>query len=52
VLFRSVRRMAAYAFAQTLGATRIEISPLAKRDTVRGGAALFAYERARRAGSR
>jgi len=45
-----VRRMAAYAFAQALGATRIEISPSAKRDTVRGGAALFAYERARRAG--
>src|SRR5438552_12367397 len=47
-----VRRTAAYALAHPLGSTRIQISPSDKRDTVRGGAALFAYERARRAGSR
>ena len=47
-----VRRTAAYAFAHPLGSTRIQITPSDKRDTVRGGAALFAYERARRAGSR
>jgi glucokinase len=47
-----VRRTAAYAFAHPLGATRIQISRADKRDTVRGGAALVAYERARRAGGR
>lgn len=47
-----LRRTAAYAFAQPLAGTRIQIVPSDKRDTVRGGAALFAYERARRAGSR
>jgi len=47
-----VRRAAAYAFSHPLGSTRIEITPSDKRDTVRGGAALVAYERARRAGSR
>jgi len=47
-----VRRTAAYAFAHPLGSTRIHITPADKRDTVRGGAALFAYERARRAGGR
>jgi len=47
-----MRRMAEYAFAHPLGATRIQITRSDKRDTVRGGAALFAYERARRGGSR
>jgi len=47
-----VRRAATYAFAHPLGSTRIEITPSDKRDTVRGGAALVAYERARRAGGR
>jgi len=47
-----VRRTAAYAFAHPLGATRIQVTRSDKRDTVRGGAALVAYERARRAGSR
>ena len=47
-----VRRVAAYAFAHPLGSTRIQIIRSDKRDTVRGGAALFAYERARRAGGR
>jgi glucokinase len=47
-----VRRTATYAFAHPLGATRIHITHTDKRDTVRGGAALVAYERARRAGSR
>src|SRR5205807_1842630 len=42
-----VRRTAAYAFAHPLGSTRIQITRSDKRDTVRGGAALFAYERAR-----
>jgi glucokinase len=47
-----MRRTASYAFAHPLASTRIQITPSDKRDTVRGGAALFAYERARRAGSR
>src|SRR6266481_758627 len=47
-----MRRTAAYAFAHPLGSMRIQITRSDKRDTVRGGAALFAYERARRAGSR
>jgi glucokinase len=47
-----VRRTAEYAFAHPFGATRIQITRSDKRDTVRGGAALFAYERARRGGSR
>jgi len=47
-----VRRTSEYTFAHPLGATRIHITPSDKRDTVRGGAALFTYERARRAGSR
>jgi len=47
-----VRRTSEYAFAHPLAATRIHITRSGKRDTVRGGAALFAYERARRAGGR
>lgn len=47
-----LRRAAAYAFAHPLGSTRIQITRADKRDTVRGGAALVGYERARRAGSR
>ncbi len=47
-----MRRTAAYAFAHPLGSMRIQITRSDKRDTVRGGAALFAYERARRAWSR
>jgi len=47
-----MRRTADYAFAHPLASTRIQITRSGKRDTVRGGAALFAYERARRAGSR
>jgi len=47
-----VRRTAEYAAPHPLGATRIQITRSDKRDTVRGGAALFAYERARRAGVR
>jgi glucokinase len=47
-----LRRTAGYAYAHPLGSTRIQITRSTKRDTVRGGAALFAYERARRAGGR
>jgi len=47
-----LRRTAGYAYAHSLGSTRIHITRSNKRDTVRGGAALFAYERARRAGTR
>jgi glucokinase len=47
-----LRRTAAYAFAHPLASARIQITRADKRDTVRGGAALVAYERARRAGSR
>jgi glucokinase len=47
-----LRRTAEYAFAHPLGSTRIHIVRSGKRDTVRGGAALVAYERARRGGSR
>jgi glucokinase len=47
-----LRRTAGYAFAHPLASTRIQIMRADKRDTVRGGAALVAYERARRAGSR
>jgi hypothetical protein len=47
-----LRRTTAYAFAHPLGSTRIQITRSDKRDTVRGGAALVAYERARRARSR
>jgi len=47
-----LRRTADYAFAHPLASTRIQITRSGKRDTVRGGAALVAYERARRAGSR
>ena len=47
-----LRRVAAYAFAYPLRSTRIHIMRADKRDTVRGGAALVAYERARRGGSR
>ena len=47
-----MRRTAGYAFAHPLGSMRIHISRSDKRDTVRGGAALFAYERARRQGRR
>jgi glucokinase len=36
-----------YAFARALASTRIAIVPLDKRLTVRGGAALFLYERGR-----
>jgi glucokinase len=37
-----------YAFARALASTRIAVIPLDKRVTVRGGAALFLYERGRR----
>lgn len=37
-----------YAFARALAATRIAVLPLDKRATIRGGAALFLYESARR----
>jgi glucokinase len=47
-----LRRTTGYAYAHPLGSTRIQVSRSNKRDTVRGGAALFAYERARHAGSR
>ena len=47
-----LRRTAGYAFAHPLGSARIQITKSDKRDTVRGGAALLAYERARRAGGR
>jgi glucokinase len=39
-----LRRAGRYAFARALAATTIRFSPSAKRDTVRGGAALFLYE--------
>jgi glucokinase len=42
-------RLARYAFAEALGATRIEILSLDKPATVRGGAALVRYEMRRRA---
>jgi glucokinase len=42
-------RLARYAFAEALAATRIEILDLDKRATVRGGAALVRYETRRRA---
>ncbi len=46
-----VRAQAArYAFRQALGSTRIEILSMEKDSTVRGGAALVAYETRRRSG--
>ena len=44
-----IRRVGTYAFAAPLTATRIHITPSDKSGTVRGGAALVRYERARRA---
>lgn len=50
-----LRRAGKYAFPRVLASTTIRIVPSSKRDTVRGGAALFLYEselrRASRAGS-
>jgi glucokinase len=43
-----LRRTARYAFARVLADTIIRIVPSSKRDTVRGGAALFLYESERR----
>jgi glucokinase len=43
-----LRRTARYAFARVLADTIIRIVPSSKRDTVRGGAALFLYECERR----
>ncbi|MGH7267771.1 MAG: ROK family protein, partial [Candidatus Rokuibacteriota bacterium] len=45
-------RVGEYALAPALAATRIHLIPGHKSQTVRGGAALFLYERARRAGRR
>jgi len=45
-----VRRAGEYAFADCLDSTAIHFVPGDKRQTVRGGAALVQYERARRAG--
>jgi glucokinase len=45
-----MRRAREYALAEALAKTRIHFSPGDKRQTVRGGAALVLYERARRAG--
>jgi len=45
-----VRRAGEYAFADCLDSTAIHFVPGDKRHTVRGGAALVQYERARRAG--
>ena len=48
-LERSIRdQVAAYALPAALAATRIEFVPGHKTQTVRGGAALFLYEQARR----
>jgi glucokinase len=43
-----LRRAGRYAFARAIAATTIRFAPSAKRDTVRGGAALFLYESERR----
>ena len=45
-----LRRTAKYAFARVLADTTIRIVPSSKRETVRGGAALFLYESERRDG--
>ena len=39
-----LRRAGKYAFPRVLASTTIRIVPSSKRDTVRGGAALFLYE--------
>jgi glucokinase len=46
---RILEHAAEYAFAATLAAARIHFVPGYKKQTVRGGAALVLYERARRA---
>ncbi len=47
-----LRWTARYAFSRALARTRIAVVPLDKRATVRGAAALFLYETARRGRSR
>ncbi len=44
-----IRRTGEYALAEALASTRILLVPGRKSQTPRGGAALFLYERARRA---
>jgi glucokinase len=45
-----LRRAACYAFARVFADTTIRFVSSSKQDTVRGGAALFLYERERRSG--